>query len=377
MSMQKLVEMSHKYGADPAYLLAGGGNTSYKEDGVMRVKGSGTALATVSEAQFVAMDMAKLTGMLTKTYPAEDVARERDALADILAARLPGEEAKRPSVEAILHALFPYRYVLHTHPALVNGLTCGRDGEADCKRLFGDSAVWIPLTKPGYILATVCARAFDAAQRRTAVFPTTVFMQNHGLFVAANSAEEIDARMAEVMGALRAQVAKTPDFSPLEWDAEKERALSNALITLYKGDRAAAAVFCGNVQALAFTRDADAMTPLMAPFTPDHIVYCKHTPLFVKPKQNIAAAFDAYRAQHGFAPKIVAVEGFGFFALGHSKEEAETARTLFLDAMKVAVYAQAFGGYHPLPEDFTHFILNWEAESYRQKVAAPGDGRDA
>jgi rhamnose utilization protein RhaD (predicted bifunctional aldolase and dehydrogenase) len=292
-----------------------------------------------------------------------------------LAARLPGEEEKRPSVEAILHALFPYRYVLHTHPALANGLTCGRNGETACRRLFGDGAVWIPLTKPGYTLATVCARAFEAARQATGVFPHTVFMQNHGLIVAADSVEEIDARMAEVMGALQMQIAKEPDFSHVEWDADKAGALSRALMALYAESGPVTAVFEGNAQALAFVRDADTMAPLMVPFTPDHIVYCKHAPLFVKPEQDVSAAFEAYRAQNGFPPKIVAVEGFGFFALGNSRSDAQTACSLFLDAMRVAVYAQAFGGCLQLPDDFTHFILNWEAESYRQSVAEPGGGQ--
>jgi len=371
MSMQKLVEMSRRYGSNSAYVLAGGGNTSCKDGGVMRVKGSGTALSTIEEAQFVAMDMAALTAMLAKAYPAEDAAREREALADMLAARLPGEEEKRPSVEAILHALFPYRYVLHTHPALVNGLTCGRDGEAACRRLFGQSAVWIPLTKPGYILAAACKDAFDAARQATGVFPHTVFMANHGLIVAADSVEEIDARMAGIIATLGTQVAREPDFSPVEGDTQKARALSRALIALYMGEGTAAAVFWSDAQALAFVQSADAMAPLMAPFTPDHIVYCKHEPLLVTPEADLPAAFDAYRSKNGFAPKIVAVEGLGLFALGSSGEEARTACALFQDAMKVAVYTEAFGGPLPLPYGFTHFILNWEAESYRQKVAAP------
>ncbi|MCL2810784.1 MAG: class II aldolase/adducin family protein [Clostridia bacterium] len=362
MNIKKLLEMSHRYGEDPAYVLAGGGNTSYKQDGVMWVKGSGAPLATMGEAQFVRMDVAKLTGMLAKGYPTEDAAREREALADMLAARLPGEEKKRPSVEAILHALFPYRYVLHTHPALVNGLTCGRDGECACKRLFDDRVVWIQLTKPGYILAKVCIEAFDAAHRATGVFPKVALMQNHGLIVAADSVEEIHDRMAEIMDALQAHVTREPDFSPIQWDKDKASALASEF---------GVSVFCTNAQVRAFVKDADAMAPLMAPFTPDHIVYCKHVPLFVKPGDDLPAAFDAYRKKHGFAPKIVAFEGLGFFALGKSEQEAETARLLFLDAMKVAVYAQAFGGYLPLPDDFTQFILNWEAESYRQKVAAP------
>ncbi len=375
MSMQSLVELSNRYGADEAYVLAGGGNTSFKESGVMRVKGSGTSLATITEAQFVAMDMAKLTAMLDKEYPPDDTAREKEALADMMATRLPGEEEKRPSVEAILHALFPYQYVLHTHPALVNGLTCGRDGEAAAKRILGEGAVWIPLTKPGYVLAAACKTAFATAQRATGAFPKVVLLQNHGLIVAADTVAEIDARMAEIMAALAARVQTEPDFSDTPFDTAAACALAPALRALYAAGGTAIAVFCGNAQAQAFTKSADAMRPLMAPFTPDHIVYCKHKPLFLQPDADPASAFAAYRAEHGFAPKIVAVQGLGFFALGKNKKEADVALALFLDAMKVAVYADAFGGYLPLTADFTAFILNWEIESYRQKVALTGAGR--
>ena len=153
---EKLVEMSNRYGSNKDYVLAGGGNTSYKENGVMYVKGSGTSLATITADGFVAMDMGKLTAMLGKDYPTADDEREAAALADMMAARLPTEYAKRPSVEAILHALFPQKYVLHLHPNMVNGLTCGKDGEKAARELFGDGFVWIPLTKPGYVLACAC-----------------------------------------------------------------------------------------------------------------------------------------------------------------------------------------------------------------------------
>ena len=126
--MENLVAFSRKYGSNPDLVLAGGGNTSMKKDGVLYVKGSGCALATICEENFVAMNISALLDTLKKDYPADDKAREAAYLADVMAARLPGEEEKRPSVEALLHALFPQKYVLHLHPARVNGLTCAVDG---------------------------------------------------------------------------------------------------------------------------------------------------------------------------------------------------------------------------------------------------------
>lgn len=374
MSLSYLVEMSNRYGKNEEFVLAGGGNTSYKENGVMYVKGSGTSLASVNAEQFVKMDMQKLSAMLEKEYPADDDAREAAALLDMMAARLPGEEAKRPSVEAILHAIFPQKFVLHTHPAMVNGLSCGKDGEDVCRKLFAGEAVWIPLTKPGYILAAVCRGFFKEHTNTTGSFPQMVILQNHGLFVAADTVGEIDALMETVMGKLKEKAGTPPDFSKVQFDAEAACETAPALRMLYAGDGGACAVFHTDAQTLKFVRDEQSMRDLFAPFTPDHIVYCKHTPLFVDKDADYRDEFNRYKNTHGFAPKIVAVRGLGFFALGKSKKEADVAKLLFLDAMKVAVYARAFGGVNPMPEDFVNFILNWEVENYRQKASLSGIG---
>lgn len=369
MSFSELVEMSNRYGNDGEYVLADGGNTSYKENGVMYVKESGTSLADITAEQFVKMDMAKLSSMLQKKHPVGG-AYEAAALEDMMAARLPDEEIKRPSAEAILHAIFPQKFVLHTHPALVNGLSCGKDGGKICGELFGNRAVWVPLTKPGYIPAAVCVGMFEESQKKTGTFPQIVISQNHGIFVAADTLAEIDALMDEVMGKLKSRIIKHPDFCDIEFNADTACAIAPALRMLYAcGSGTASAVFCANAQALEFASSEQSMCELMKPFTPDHIVYCKHTPLYISQDDDYRDKFDCYVKAHGFAPKIAAVKGLGFFALGKNKKEADIARLLFLDAMKVAVYARSFGGCNPLPDDFTDFILNREVKNYRQKAA--------
>ncbi|MFV0399310.1 MAG: SDR family NAD(P)-dependent oxidoreductase [Oscillospiraceae bacterium] len=370
MGMEQLVEFSNRYGRDEFYVLAGGGNTSAKEDGVLYVKGSGTSLATIQPAGFVRMDMAKLSAMLTKDYPAGDAEREAASLADMMAARLPGEEQKRPSVECILHATFPFQYVLHVHPPLINGLTCGQGGEALCRELLGEDVVWIPLTKPGYILGKTCYDAFQAFKAARGFDPQVVMLQNHGIFVAADTVEEIDAKMADVVARLKAHVKRQPDLTPIEYDKSKAAEMAPALRMLFlQGEESAAAVFCTNNDVLALAKSAETVKPLIRPFSPDHIVYCKDEPLYLTEGEEIGEAFAAFKTRKGYAPKIVMVQNLGFFALGKSWKDADTARSVWLDAIKIAVYSESFGGYLQLPEDFTDFILNWEFESYRQKVA--------
>ena len=115
-----ITELSNKYGADAAFVLAGGGNTSVKSEEFLWVKPSGTALATIKENQFLKMDRTKLKVLFEQNYP--DNSSEREAMVKniMLAAIAPGHSG-RPSVEAPLHNIFKAKFVVHTHPAAVNG----------------------------------------------------------------------------------------------------------------------------------------------------------------------------------------------------------------------------------------------------------------
>ena len=105
MELSTLVKMSNTYGSNPAYVLAGGGNTSVKDDTTLYVKGSGTQLATIKAEEFVKMDRARLNEIMKTEYPADDVKRESAYLADVMAAVTDEDKTKRPSVEALLHNL--------------------------------------------------------------------------------------------------------------------------------------------------------------------------------------------------------------------------------------------------------------------------------
>jgi len=90
MDLSSLIEMSMKYGSNPDFVLAGGGNTSYKEDGIMAVKASGSALSVIGDDGFVFMDVEKLRALTGAVYPDDDKSRESRALKDMEAAKLEG-----------------------------------------------------------------------------------------------------------------------------------------------------------------------------------------------------------------------------------------------------------------------------------------------
>ena len=197
-NLAALAAMSNKYGADADYVLAGGGNTSYKDSETLYVKGSGTALATIKPEEFVRMDRSLLFEIRTKQYSDVEAECEAQVLADMMAARREGE-TRRPSVETVLHDLLEWQFVLHLHPASVNGITCSKEGQATIARLF-PNAVWVPNSKPGYTLAMLCMKALADGKAATGVCPQLIFLENHGVFFAADTTEEIDAIVADVMG---------------------------------------------------------------------------------------------------------------------------------------------------------------------------------
>ncbi len=358
-----LAAMSNTYGKNPEYVLAGGGNTSYKSSDLLWVKGSGTSLSTIKPEDFVVLERQLLDAMWTARYPAQEEEREAAVLADMMNARIRGEN-RRPSVETLLHNLFPQQYVLHVHPTIVNGLTCSKEGAAAIKRLFPD-AVWVDACKPGYILALECKQVMDAYKAENGKNVEILFLQNHGIFFAADSTEAIDALAEKVMGTLKAAVTRPLQLEQSQFDVEKVVALSPVIRMLYGKNKPATVKFTVNPEILAYD-------PTTKSLSPDHIVYAKAKQLVLPENvtgEQVKELFDAFTAENGYKPKVIFAKGLGMFSCGSTINEAVTAQEVMLDAIKVCVYAESFGGVSVMPDFLIDFIVNWEVESYRSKVS--------
>lgn len=371
-ALESLVSMSRKYGSDAEFVLAGGGNTSYKTEDTLYVKGSGTSLSTISENGFVRMSRKALNAMWDKKYSDDEKEREACVLSDMMSARLPGEDGKRPSVETLLHNLLPQKYVLHVHPALVNGITCSVGGQDEALKLFPES-VWVESTKPGYILASLCREKIAEYVKSTGKAPELIFLQNHGVFFAGDDTEKIDRLTEYVMAKIKAAVQIFPCREQVLYNKEAAPLLAPEIRMLYSNEGRACVKFTAYHDIIGFGRSKEAFAALNGSFTPDHIVYCKADPLYVEESEDLAAsvksAFEAYVSAHGYAPKIIFVQNVGMFACGKTKKEADTASVVFEDAIKIATYAMSFGGYLHMSDGLKDFIVNWEVESYRAKVA--------
>ena len=150
--IQELIEISQFYGKKKDFVIAGGGNTSYKDENHIYIKASGHSLGTIGEEGFAQLDRKALQLIGTKTYSDDVMERENQIKDDLLNARVHPEKGQRPSVETSMHDLIAFRFVVHTHSTKVNGLMCSQNAERLTTALFGDEVVYVPYVDPGYIL---------------------------------------------------------------------------------------------------------------------------------------------------------------------------------------------------------------------------------
>jgi rhamnose utilization protein RhaD (predicted bifunctional aldolase and dehydrogenase) len=365
MSFAKLLEVSRQYGKNPGMVLLGGGNTSFKDGNTLYVKASGHALGSITEQGFVRMDLKRMSEIWKKAYSKDDDERENQVLKDMMDCRLSGETA-RPSVEALLHASLPFTYVVHLHPALVNGVTCACKGKETIQRLFPDS-LWIGLVKPGYILANVVRESMEKRVAGSGKTPKVIFLQNHGVFVGSDTLQEVRQLYDDLIGCIQKEVVRNPDFTPVAMDDEKRQIVVNAL----SGVCNVPVVTAFNIEFQRILRDSESFAPVSSSFTPDHIVYSGFKPLWVENKaakgslsSSVGQAYKAYAKEYGTNPKVVCVQNLGVFAFG------ENALLLFTDTVAVSVYSLSFGGPRFMDSAMIDFIRTWEVEKYRSSIAS-------
>lgn len=349
--LETIAALSQEFGA-AQYVLGGGGNTSCKDEATLWIKPSGIAVADMTPRTFVAVDRAKLAALYSLQPPEAPAAREALVKDLMLAAVRPGSSG-RPSVEAPLHDSFDAAFVVHLHPALVNGMTCAGDGEAACGRLFPD-ALWVPYTDPGYSLSMACRRRMRAYADARGRQPTVVFLQNHGVFVAGDSAGAIRDAYGAIMRALSAAYARAGILAELvigPGPTDAQMRAAEALLRDALGPDEA-----------AFVRGAGACALAEGPLTPDHVVHSRSYPLIGEPTPDALAAF---RNAHGYLPRVIARRS-GVFAVGASEKAASLALEFALDGALVRQLAGAFGGVGCMDDAARDFIEHWEVEAYRR-----------
>ncbi len=371
--IDQLVALSRKYGSDPDYVIAGGGNTSYKTDEKLWVKASGFALSDITEDGFAILDRSLLNEMGEKLYSGNTAEREEEVKNDLAAACI--TKGRRPSVETSLHNCMSHSFIVHTHPTLVNGVMCSRNAKSACRELFPE-ALYIEYTDPGYTLFKKVHDRIAEYRKHNGKEPSIIFLQNHGVFVGGETPEEIDGIYSDMMSRIGAKVTPLPEGdAPIGEGVTEVVPALRAILS--RGGRGLKTLKVTNSALITAMIENEAKFSMIEqPFSPDIIVYCKSEYLYIEEEETeaqIAKAekkIEEYIARKGHCPKAIMVKGIGLVAVGDDAKNAGIITDVYTDAMKIAWYAQAFGGEHGMEPEWISFIDNWEVENYRRKVAA-------
>jgi len=297
--LKNLVEISRYYGNDPYYVIAGGGNTSFKNDEFLWIKASGTSLSTITEDGFAKMDRNCLSKLAAKTYSNDPLQREAEIIKAMFNC-VADSSGKRPSVETSLHNLLNFSYVVHTHPTLVNGLMCAKNSRSESAAIFGDEVLVIEYTDPGYVLFKLVEKRIAEYLRVKGKEPQIIFLENHGVFVSANSIEEIREIYSLVMKRISEKVTGKIPFHEA---SIIEHPSLYALNTINKN---LIGRFFQSPLISEFTMSNDEFSQVDTAFSPDNIVYCKAHYLFTRPDpESILTNYLNFEKKYGYFPKVI------------------------------------------------------------------------
>ncbi len=371
--IQDLIEISRYFGGNKDYTLGGGGNTSYKDADHLYVKASGFALSTITEEGFAVLDRKKLAQIMDKKYSEEAHQREEEVKEDLVQCNVNKDKPLRPSVEASLHDLIDYPFIVHMHPYLVNALMCSNHAGEQTKQLFDDEALFVPYIDPGYTLSKTLSEYLKDFRQAKGKDPQIIFLQNHGVFVGAGSTGEIKALYSFIFDRIKTQVHEIIKIEPIIYSGPMDTILA-ILSGLFGKEKAIKYRF--NTLIEHFTKDDNSISRIDKPFTPDGIVYCRAYPLVIPMGEDqvislatVEKVLETYRQKFKYDPKIVMLERGPVISIENKESSAELVLDVFEDTMKISFYSNYFGGPHFMMKEQIQFIESWEVESFRRKLS--------
>nr|WP_272120797.1 MULTISPECIES: bifunctional aldolase/short-chain dehydrogenase [Spirulina] len=370
------VYTSRLLGQDPSLVLHGGGNTSVKvtetnvvgeAEEILYVKGSGWDLATIEAAGFAPVRMVHLL----KLAQLEQLSDPQ--MVNELKTQMTNASAPSPSVETILHATLPYKYVDHTHADVVVTITNTPNGWERIAEIYGDRVVIIPYVMPGFDLARVCAAKFQAEAG-----PQTVGMvlMNHGIFSFGATAQESYERMIDLVSLAEDYIAQQNATLPTPSASIPDRALRHDLAQL----RADLSQFAGcpvilrnhcTPKTLAFAQRDDITTiSQQGPATPDHVIRTKRIPLVGRDVAAYAARYAEYFKTHAHAdltmldpaPRVVLDGELGLCAVGQSVQAANIVADIYDHTIDIISTSTQLGQYQALPAADIFAVEYWDLE---------------
>lgn len=377
------VYTSRLLGSNPSLVLHGGGNTSVKdkivnifgeEEEILFVKGSGWDLASIEQEGFapVRMDMLLKMAELDTLSDTDMVKYQRSAMIN--------PYAPNPSVEAILHAVIPFKYVDHTHADLVVAITNTESGMDKIREIYGERVLIIPYVMPGFILAK---KVYKEIKNIDLSNIEAIILMNHGVFTFDDDANKSYDKMIQIVTEaeeyiksigieIREKVIETELEIDLLELAKIRKEVSNikgaAMIAKFQTDSFAG---LNNVESIA-TR---------GPLTPDHVIRTKKDACIIeKPEdvQNFSKKYIEYfnRNNNGTltcldtAPRWGVWKNKGTLTFGSSFKEAKIVEDIKNHTTEAIKIAEVLGGYKALSEKDIFEVEYWDLEQAKLKKAS-------
>jgi len=383
------VYTSRLLGRDRSLVLHGGGNTSVKlreknlfgeEEDVLYVKGSGWDLETIEPAGFTPVALGyvrKLAGLGQLSDP---------QMVNELNTHMLRAGAPSPSVETILHAILPHKYVDHTHADAVLSVSNSPEGEKRIREIYGERVVVIPYVMAGFDLAAYCAREFPKQADKNTV---GMVLLSHGVFSfgpdarisyelmieLVSMAEEYLARKkAWHIAAATTKAHSGPDvLANREEIAKLRRAMSDQagfpmILKVNESEK---------FRSFALRPDVEKLSQ-QGPATPDHVIRTKPFPMLGRDVAGYAGRYREYferfsaktkekKTMLDAAPRMALDPRLGFAAAGRTAKDAAIVEELYDHTVDVILRAEALGGWRALDQQHTFDIEYWDLEQAKLK----------
>jgi rhamnose utilization protein RhaD (predicted bifunctional aldolase and dehydrogenase)/NAD(P)-dependent dehydrogenase (short-subunit alcohol dehydrogenase family) len=394
-------------GSEPRLVLHGGGNTSCKTVAtdlvgdrwdVLCVKGSGWDMGTIEPAGLPAVKLGPLlkARKLTSLSDEDMVALQR--------ANLINPSAPNPSVETLLHAFLPHKFVDHTHSTAILSVVDQDDSRQLCEKIYGRRLGFVPYIMPGFALAIAAAAIYE---QDTSV--EGLILDKHGIFTFAETAKEAYERMIEFVSLAEEFVANNGKPQAKRASMPARVAAANEIAPLLRGAIAVAhdggkfdrmiSDFRTSDQIRAFVDRADAADlATRGVSTPDLVIRIKSGPMVLPApdaagmtgygeviRERVAAFADAYkryfadndardavkRTMLDPMPRLTLVPGLGMFGHGRSLKDAKIAADVGEMWIEAVTGAEAIGSFRPLKHDELFRLEYWSLEQAKLAATKP------
>ena len=384
-SLALRVYTSRLLGQNPSLVLHGGGNTSVKiteknlvnhDEEILYVKGSGWDLEFIEKAGFSPVRMSHMLS-LSKLDSLSD-----PQMVNELKTQLTNSSAPSPSVETILHAALPFKYVDHTHSDSVVTITNTSNGEKRIREIYGESVVIIPYVMPGFDLAKDVVRIFSEQYSENTL---GMILMNHGIFTFGNNAKESYDRMISL-------VSKAEDYLKTQnaWDIAKSEFLNTPKLKATEiaelrnkisssAGRSMLFHITNSKLGLSFSNNKDVQSiATRGPLTPDHVIRTKRVPMIGRDVDSYKNDYLSYFKSNepnakdrkdmlDPAPRVVLDKDLGLCSIGKSMKDVAIISDIYEHTIQSILRAEKLGGFKALPESDIFDLEYWDLEQAKLK----------